>query len=228
MCINGSLSRLKRLKLSSILWLPSRGMCQYSYFMSKEGKIGQFTEVLPRVDVDAMERGILDFWETEKIFDKSLEATKSGEQFTFYDGPPYATGKPHYGHILQSSLKATVLRYKTMQGYYVPRRNGWDTHGLQIENIVEKELGIRTKKEIEDDIEGFTKKCREVVYRYVDEFRSTLQRMGRWADYGNEYSTLDRSYMDAEWGVFKQLWDKDLIYKSFRSTPFCIRCSTPL
>ncbi|OGY31213.1 MAG: hypothetical protein A3C02_04835 [Candidatus Andersenbacteria bacterium RIFCSPHIGHO2_02_FULL_45_11] len=188
----------------------------------------EMKEVPSYVNSDELERGLLSYWEENKIFEKSLEQNKDKEQFTFYDGPPYATGKPHYGHVLQSAIKDTVLRYKTMQGYYVPRRNGWDTHGLPIENIVEKELGIRTKKEIEDDIEGFTKKCREVVYRYVDEFRSTLQRMGRWADYGNEYSTLDRSYMDAEWGVFKQLWDKDLIYKSFRSTPFCIRCSTPL
>lgn len=164
----------------------------------------------------------------KKRFEQSLEQNKDKELFTFYDGPPYATGKPHYGHVLQSAIKDTMLRYKTMRGYYVPRRNGWDTHGLPIENIVEKELGIKAKKEIEDDIEAFTKKCREVVYRYIDEFRSTLKRMGRWADYGNEYSTLDRSYMDAEWGVFKALWEKDLIYKSFRSTPFCIRCSTPL
>jgi isoleucyl-tRNA synthetase len=185
-------------------------------------------EVPSHVSSDELERGLLSYWEDNKTFEKSLEQNREKKIFTFYDGPPYATGKPHYGHVLQSALKDTVLRYKTMQGYYVPRRNGWDTHGLPIENIVEKELGITSKKQIEDDIEGFTKKCREVVYRYIDEFRLTLKRMGRWADYGNEYSTLDRSYMDAEWGVFKALWDKDLIYKSFRSTPFCIRCSTPL
>lgn len=185
-------------------------------------------EVASHMNSDELERGLLSYWNENKIFEKSLENTKDKEPFVFYDGPPYATGKPHYGHVLQSAIKDTVLRYKTMQGYYVPRRNGWDTHGLPIENIVEKELGITTKKEIEDDIEGFTKKCREVVYRYVDEFRSTLQRIGRWADYGNEYSTLDRSYMDAEWGVFKELWGKDLIYKAFRSTPYCIRCATPL
>src|SRR3989344_2740540 len=228
MCINGSLSRLKRLKLSSILWLPSRGMCQYSYFMSKKGKTGQFTEVLPRVDVGAMERGILAFWEKEKIFEKSLEATKSGEQFTFYDGPPYATGKPHYGHILQSSIKDTVLRYKTMQGYYVPRRVGWDCHGLPVENLVEKEFGFKNKKEIEDDIEGFNQKCREMVFRYIDDFTATLKRLGRWADYDNAYATLDRNYMESEWWAFKQLWEKDLVYKGFRSTPYCVRCGTPL
>ncbi len=185
-------------------------------------------EVSSHVTSDELERGLLSYWDEQKIFEQSLEQTKDKELFTFYDGPPYATGKPHYGHVLQSAIKDTMLRYKTMQGYYVPRRNGWDTHGLPIENIVEKELGIQSKKEIEDDIEGFTKKCREVVYRYVDEFRSTLQRMGRWADYGHEYSTLDRSYMDAEWGIFNALWEKDLVYKAFRSTPYCIRCATPL
>lgn len=191
-------------------------------------KTGKFKEVLPRVDVDAMEREILAFWEKEKIFEKSLEATKDGEQFTFYDGPPYATGKPHYGHILQSSIKDTVLRYKTMQGYYVPRRVGWDCHGLPVENFVEKEFGFKNKKEIEDDIEGFNQKCREMVFRYIDDFTATLKRLGRWADYDNAYATLDRNYMESEWWAFKQLWEKDLVYKGFRSTPYCVRCGTPL
>ncbi|MBI3255417.1 MAG: isoleucine--tRNA ligase [Candidatus Andersenbacteria bacterium] len=196
--------------------------------MLREENTGQFKEVLPRVNVDEMERGILAFWETEKIFEKSLEATKDGEQFTFYDGPPYATGKPHYGHILQSSIKDTVLRYKTMQGYYVPRRVGWDCHGLPVENLVEKEYGIKNKKEIEDDIEGFNTKCREMVSRYIDGFTATLKRLGRWAEYDNAYATLDRNYMESEWWAFKQLWEKYLVYKGFRSTPYCVRCGTPL
>ncbi len=180
------------------------------------------------VDSDALEQEILDFWEREKIFAKSLEQNKDKQPFVFYDGPPYATGKPHYGHILQSSIKDTVLRYKTMQGYYVPRRVGWDCHGLPVETLVEKELGITSKREIEKDIEGFNKKCRETVYRYVDVFTNTLQRIGRWADYDNAYATLDRDYMESEWWVFKQLWEQELIYKDFRSTPYCIRCATPL
>lgn len=187
-----------------------------------------FTEVLPRVNVDELERGILAYWEAEKIFEKSLEQNKTGELFTFYDGPPYATGKPHYGHMLQSAIKDTVLRYKTMQGYYVPRRVGWDCHGLPVENLVEKELGIKAKKEIEDNIEGFNQKCREMVFRYIDDFTGTLKRMGRWADYGQAYATLDRDYMESEWWVFRQLWDKELVYKGFRSTPYCVRCGTPL
>ena len=195
--------------------------------MAKETQ-SYFQDVPPRVNADELERGILEYWKKEKIFEKSLEQNKDKELFTFYDGPPYATGKPHYGHVLQSAIKDTVLRYKTMQGYYVPRRVGWDTHGLPIENIVEKELGITSKREIEDDIEAFNKRCRETVLRYVDEFTSTLKRIGRWADYDNAYSTLDRDYMESEWWVFRQLWDSDLIYKAFRTTPYCVRCATPL
>ncbi len=171
---------------------------------------------------------MLEFWEKEQIFAKSLKQTKDGQPFTFYDGPPYATGQPHYGHILQSAIKDTILRYKTMQGYYAPRRVGWDCHGLPIENIVEKEIGVTSKREIEQDIEGFNRQCRETVHRYVDVFANTLKRIGRWADYENAYSTLDRDYMESEWWAFRQLWDQGLIYKAFRSTPYCIRCGTPL
>lgn len=196
--------------------------------MPKTVKQTEFKEVDARVNVDELERGILEFWDKEDIFHQALEQTKDRELFTFYDGPPYATGKPHYGHILQSAIKDTVLRYKTMQGYHVPRRVGWDCHGLPVENLVEKELGFKTKKEIEDDIEGFNKKCREMVYRYIGDFTSILKRIGRWADYDQAYSTLDRDYMESEWWVFKQLWDQGLVYKDFRSTPYCIRCATPL
>ena len=186
-------------------------------------------DVSARVNIDELERGILEYWGKEKIFEKSLAGARDKELFTFYDGPPYATGKPHYGHILQSAIKDTVLRYKTMRGYYVPRRVGWDCHGLPVETIVEKELGFNTKKDIEKfGIENFNKKCRETVFRYIDDFTRTLKRMGRWADYDEAYTTLDKDYMESEWGVFKQLWDKGLVYKAFRSTPYCVRCETPL
>ena len=189
----------------------------------------QFTDVESRVDTDQLEQDVLAFWERDKIFEESVKQRADGELFTFYDGPPYATGKPHYGHVLQSAIKDTVLRYKTMQGYRVPRRIGWDTHGLPVEVIVEKELGFKSKKDIEEyGIGKFNDKCREVVFRYIDEFTATLKRMGRWAEYGNPYATLDRDFMESEWWAFRQLWDKDLIYKDFRSTPYCIRCATPL
>lgn len=197
--------------------------------MSDSGSQSVFKDVSSRVNSDELEQNVLDFWEREKVFEKSLEQNKDKPLFTFYDGPPYATGKPHYGHVLQSSIKDAVLRYKTMRGYYVPRRVGWDTHGLPVEVFVEKELGLKTKKDVEEyGIENFNKKCREIVFRYIDLWVGTLKRLGRWADYENGYATLDRDYMESEWWVFKQLWDQNLVYRDFRSTPYCIRCGTPL
>lgn len=188
-----------------------------------------FPDVAARADSSALEQGILRYWETEKIFERSLEQRQDGPLFTFYDGPPYATGKPHYGHVLQSAVKDTVLRYKTMQGYSVPRRVGWDCHGLPVEVLVEKELGLKSKQDIETmGIEAFNARCREAVFRYIDEFTAILKRLGRWADYDAAYATLDKNYMESEWWVFRQLWDQDLVYKAFRTTPYCIRCATPL
>ncbi len=198
--------------------------------MKKDSKKSGFKDVSSRVNSDELELDVLEYWEKEAIFKKSLDrARDKGKLFTFYDGPPYATGKPHYGHILQSTIKDAVLRYKTMKGFYVPRRVGWDCHGLPVETIVEKNLGFKTKKDIEKyGIEKFNKKCRETVFKYIDEFTSTLKRVGRWADYDDAYATLDNDYMETEWWVFKSLWDMGLVYKAFRSTPYCIRCATPL
>lgn len=188
-----------------------------------------FPDVPSFVKSNDLETSILAYWETENIFEESLKQNKDKPLYTFYDGPPYATGKPHYGHILQSAIKDTVLRYKTMQGYYVPRRVGWDCHGLPVETLVEKELGFKTKKDIEQyGIEKFNAACRDVVFRYINEFTATLKRIGRWADYDNAYATLDIKYMETEWWVFQQLWHQELVYKAFRSTPYCIRCGTPL
>ncbi|HLD25946.1 MAG TPA: isoleucine--tRNA ligase, partial [Candidatus Andersenbacteria bacterium] len=188
-----------------------------------------FAEAAPRPDVEALEQRILAWWEEQQIFAAALAQTCDKPLFTFYDGPPYATGQPHYGHVLQSALKDTVLRYKTMRGWHVPRIVGWDTHGLPVEVLVEKELGLKTKKDVEQfGVEEFNRRCREAVFRYIDEFTATLKRLGRWADYEHGYATLDRDYMDAEWGVFKQLWEQGLVYQDFRSTPYCIRCETPL
>ncbi len=188
-----------------------------------------FTDVSSHVDSDALERDVLAWWAKEKIFERTLEQTKDAPLFSFYDGPPYAQGKPHYGHVLQSAIKDTVLRYKTMRGYHVPRRVGWDTHGLPVEVFVEKELGLKSKQDIEAyGIDRFNAKCRETVFRYIDLWITTLKRLGRWAQYEQGYATLNLSYMETEWWVFKQLWDQDLIYKDFRSTPYCIRCETPL
>jgi len=182
-----------------------------------------------KMNLPETEKGILDFWDKEKIFEKSLELTKDGQNFSFYDGPPFATGSPHYGHILQSITKDVVPRYWTMHGYHVPRVWGWDCHGLPIENIVEKELGITHKKEIEElGVDKFCEKCRDKILGYVPEWKSVIRRLGRWVDMENPYMTMDLSYMESVWSVFKQLWDKDLVYESYRSMHICPRCETTL
>jgi isoleucyl-tRNA synthetase len=175
------------------------------------------------------EEKILEFWEKEDIFRKSIENRKNSPFFSFYDGPPFATGKPHYGHVLATTIKDTVLRYWTMKGFQVPRRVGWDCHGLPVENLIEKELGIKNKKQIEEmGIKKFNDHCRQSVFACTTDWLTTLRRVGRWADYSNAYSTLDNNYIESVWWVFKQLWDKELISRNYRVSPYCPRCSTTL
>jgi len=176
-----------------------------------------------------LEERILSFWQREKIFEKSLAQRKKAKRFTFYDGPPFATGLPHYGHILAMAIKDAVCRYKTMRGFYVPRRLGWDCHGLPVEYEVEKEMGIKSKKEIEElGIGKFCEAARGIVFRYTNAWIKTIDRMGRWADKKNTYATLDKEYTESVWWVFKQIWDKGLIFQGFKSMPYCPRCATPL
>lgn len=175
------------------------------------------------------EEKILEYWKEKDIFHKSIENRLDSPYFSFYDGPPFATGKPHYGHILATTIKDTVLRYWTMKGYQVPRRVGWDCHGLPIENLIEKELGVNNKKQIEEiGIEKFNNDCRNSVFACVNDFQKTLERVGRWADYSNAYSTMDNNYIESVWWVFKQLWDKNLVEKNYRVSPYCPRCGTTL
>jgi isoleucyl-tRNA synthetase len=175
------------------------------------------------------EEELLKTWAKEKTFEKSLDNRKDAKRFTFYDGPPFANGTPHYGHLEQTTIKDTVTRYKTMQGYYVPRRVGWDTHGLPVEYAIEKEHGFKGKKDIiAYGIDKFNKECRDSVFKYKDVWEQMFHRVGRWADYNDTYATLDESYIESVWWVFKSLYDKDLIYKDFRSSPYCPRCATPL
>lgn len=175
------------------------------------------------------EKEILDFWDKNKIFEKSIKKRKDSPIFSFYDGPPFATGKPHYGHVLATTIKDAVLRYWTMRGYQVPRRVGWDCHGLPVENLIEKEMGIKNKREIEAmGIEEFNKACRSVVFRGVDEFESVIKRVGRWADYDNSYATLDNDYIESVWWVFSKLWQAGLVYEEYKVTPYCPRCGTPI
>ncbi|MGW8185039.1 MAG: isoleucine--tRNA ligase [Candidatus Moraniibacteriota bacterium] len=176
-----------------------------------------------------MEKNVIDFWNENKIFEKSMENRKDSKEYTFYDGPPFATGTPHYGHLVGSLMKDIVPRYWTMRGYYVERKWGWDCHGLPIENIVEKELGSKKKKDIEEmGVDKFNELCRSKVLTYVDVWEKVVERMGRWADMKNAYRTMDKDYMESVWWVFKELWDRDLIYEDYRSMHICPRCETTL
>jgi isoleucyl-tRNA synthetase len=183
----------------------------------------------PAFDPDRLEREVLERWQAENTFEESLKRREGKPRYTFYDGPPYATGSPHYGHILQTTIKDAVTRYWTMRGYRVDRRVGWDCHGLPVETLVEKELGIKNKKDIEKlGVEKFNAACRAIVFRTVDEWKTVLQRMGRWADYEQAYATLEPTYMESVWWVFKAAWDAGLVTHGFRSSPYCPRCATPL
>ena len=176
-----------------------------------------------------IEENILKTWDREKTFEKSLENRKGSRKFNFYDGPPFANGTPHYGHLEQTTIKDTVTRYKTMQGYYVPRYLGWDTHGLPVEYAIEKKHGFKGKKDIVAyGIAKFNQECRESVYLYKDVWEKMFKRVGRWADYEKTYATMDDNYIESVWWVFKSIYDKGLVYKDFRSSPYCPRCATPL
>ncbi|MBT4349963.1 isoleucine--tRNA ligase [bacterium] len=175
------------------------------------------------------EKEILDFWESDQTFQKSLDKPAPNGDYLFYDGPPFATGTPHYGHLVGNIMKDVVPRFWTMQGYRVERKWGWDCHGLPVENIVEKELGSKSKQAIEEmGVAKFNELCRSKVLSYVAEWEKTVTRMGRWADMKNAYRTMDLEYMESVWWVFKELWDKDLIYQDYRSMHICPRCETTL
>ncbi len=176
-----------------------------------------------------LEENILKFWEDESVFQSSLQKRKKETLFSFYDGPPFATGLPHYGHILASTIKDIVARYKTMQGYYVPRRFGWDCHGLPIENEIEKMHDLRGAHSIHEfGIARFNEECRKIVLRYSNDWKKTINRMGRWVDFDQTYHTMDLSYMESVWWVFSELYKKDLIYKGHKVMPFSAKLGTPL
>ncbi|OIO47842.1 MAG: hypothetical protein AUJ28_00335 [Parcubacteria group bacterium CG1_02_37_51] len=175
------------------------------------------------------EEKILKFWQKDKTFAKSLKKDSPEGEYVFYDGPPFATGLPHYGHIVASLMKDVVPRYQTMRGFHVERKWGWDCHGLPIENIVEKELNLKVKQDIEEyGIDKFNEGCRSKVLMYAEEWRKTIDRMGRWVDMDNAYKTMDKDYMESIWWVFNQLWERDLVYQGYKSMHICPRCETTL
>ncbi len=175
------------------------------------------------------EEEILKFWQEKAIFEKSLQKPSPKGKYVFYDGPPFATGLPHYGHILASAIKDAVPRYQTMQGFHVGRRWGWDTHGLPIENIVEKDLKVSGKKQIEElGIDKFNEHARSKVLDFVHEWKRTVERIARWVDFDGAYMTMDNTYIESVWWALKQIHEKGLIYESTRVLPYCPRCETPI
>lgn len=175
------------------------------------------------------EEKILAFWNEIDAFHTSMKLTEDKPEFSFFDGPPFATGTPHYGHILTSTVKDIVPRYATMNGYYVERRFGWDTHGLPIEHIIDKKLGITCKEDVyKMGIENYNNECRNIVMTYANEWRKTIGRVGRWIDFDNDYKTMYPSFMESTWWAFKQLFEKGQVYRGFRVMPYSTGCTTPL
>ncbi|WP_294148209.1 isoleucine--tRNA ligase [uncultured Clostridium sp.] len=175
------------------------------------------------------EKNIEKFWADNKIFEKSIDSRKDGETYTFYDGPPTANGKPHIGHVLTRVIKDMIPRYRTMKGYMVPRKAGWDTHGLPVELEVEKSLGLDGKEQIEQyGLEPFIEHCKESVWKYKGMWEDFSSTVGFWADMDDPYVTYHNEYIESEWWALKKIWDKGLLYKGFKIVPYCPRCGTPL
>ena len=175
------------------------------------------------------EKAVEKFWEDNNIFKKSMEHRKKGETYTFYDGPPTANGKPHIGHVETRTIKDMIPRYRTMKGYMVPRKAGWDTHGLPVELEVEKLLGLDGKEQIEEyGLAPFIDKCKESVWKYKGMWEDFSRTVGFWADMDNPYVTYDDNFIESEWWALKTIWDKGLLYKGFKIVPYCPRCGTPL
>lgn len=180
-------------------------------------------------DPVATEEKILEFWTINEIFEKTLEKTKDETRYVFYEGPPTANGKPHFGHLMPRVYKDLFPRYKTMQGYYVERKGGWDTHGLPVELEVEKELGINSKQEIEEfGLENFAQKCKESVWKYKTEWENVIQRMGFWIDLENAYITYTDEYIESVWWALKKIWENGFLYRGHKVLPYCPRCGTGL
>lgn len=188
-----------------------------------------FKPVSNKVAFPAMEEEILKDWAKNSTFEKSLKKNEGKDRYKFYDGPPFATGLPHYGHLLAGTIKDIVPRYQTMRGKYVERRFGWDTHGLPIEALAQEALGVAGAPEIKKlGVNTFNEQCRSMVLKYVSEWRKTVTRMGRWVDFDHDYKTMDPEFMETIWWVFKQLWNQNRVYKSHRIMPYSWKLSTPL
>jgi isoleucyl-tRNA synthetase len=195
-----------------------------------------FKPVDIRVSFPKLEETILEFWEKNRIFEKSLDKNRGKKRFVFYEGPPTANGKPHIGHFITRVFKDVFPRYKTMQGYYVERKGGWDTHGLPVEVEVEKELKISGKEQIENIVKGdrrasiikFNELCRKNVWKYIDLWEKMIKRIGNWIDLKNAYVTYENYYIESIWWSLSELYKKKLLYRGLKVVPYCTRCETPL
>src|SRR5262245_52981344 len=206
---------------------------QVPYPKARVGEQKDGEAVPSRPSFPSLEQDVLAYWDKDKTFEASVDAREAGvngaNEFVFYDGPPFANGLPHYGHLLTGYVKDVVPRYMTMKGKRVERRFGWDCHGLPAEFEAEKQLGILHKNEIDAmGVEKFNEACRTSVLRYVDDWRAYVTRQARWVDFDNDYKTLDLTYMESVMWAFKSLWDKGLVYEGFRVLAYCWRCETPL
>ncbi len=188
-----------------------------------------FRPVDTKTHLPDVEHKYLEYWRSKDIFNRSVEQRKGKDKFVFFDGPPFANGLPHYGHILAQALKDAVVRYQVMKGMYVPRVNGWDCHGLPVEYELEKRLELKGRKDIvEMGVESFNNQCRESVFAYTEQWKGLIERMGRWVDTENGYATMDSTYMESIWWVFKEIWKKEMVYKGHKAMHICPRCVTPL
>ncbi len=197
--------------------------------VNRKGRKNMYEKVSTDLNFVQREKNVGKFWRNQKIFEKSMKAREGKPVYTFYDGPPTANGKPHIGHVLTRVIKDMIPRYKTMKGYMVPRKAGWDTHGLPVELEVEKLLGLDGKDQIEEyGMEPFIKQCKESVWKYKGMWEDFSGTVGFWADMDNPYVTYDDNFIESEWWALKEIWDKKLLYKGFKIVPYCPRCGTPL
>ncbi|HLE81254.1 MAG TPA: class I tRNA ligase family protein, partial [Dehalococcoidia bacterium] len=188
-----------------------------------------FRPVDSKVSFPQMEERVLQLWKQRDVFRKSIEQREGAPQFILYEGPPTANGTPGIHHVLARVFKDIIPRYKTMQGFQAHRKGGWDTHGLPVELEIERELGLASKRDIEEyGIERFNQKCRESVFRYVQDWEAVTERIGFWIDMDHAYSTYTNDYIESGWWIIKQLWDKGLVYLGYKTTPHCPRCGTSL
>ncbi len=188
-----------------------------------------FKPVYPKLDITSLEEGILKFWKTQKIFEKTIASRKAGPEYVFFEGPPTANGKPGVHHVEARAFKDMFPRYKIMNGFHVSRRGGWDTHGLPVEIAIEKKLGINNKQQIEEyGIEKFNELCRKSVFTYIQDWERLTDRIAFWVDLGDAYVTYTNEYIESVWWILKTFWERDLLFKGYKVVPYCPRCGTPL